>query len=122
MMKWNSNLKMAENMKARLASQEEQINILTREISGLRDGLFGSGTPASSSELEDLRSENEKLKYRLVHLRRGLENELELEAQQGKRDIVKSHDKKPENKQPPKNRAEHEVIQFACLVIYVVCC
>ncbi|XP_046897984.1 threonine--tRNA ligase 1, cytoplasmic [Hypomesus transpacificus] len=106
MMKWN--LKMAENMKARLASQEEQIKILTREISGLRDGLNGGGTLASSSELEDLRSENEKLKYRLVHLRRGLENELELEAQQGKRDIVKSHENKPDNKQPPKNRAEHK--------------
>ena len=105
-------------MKARLASQEEQIKILTREISGLRDGLNGGGTLASSSELEDLRSENEKLKYRLVHLRRGLENELELEAQQGKRDIVKSHENKPDNKQPPKNRAEHKV----CLVINVVCC
>uniref|UniRef100_A0A6Q2XQH1 threonine--tRNA ligase n=1 Tax=Esox lucius TaxID=8010 RepID=A0A6Q2XQH1_ESOLU len=76
---------MAECMAARLAAQEEQIELLTREFSLLRDGL-NSGPEvatflASSTELESLRSENEKLRYRLVHLRRGLQEESELEGQ-----------------------------------------
>uniref|UniRef100_A0A8C7MHC3 threonine--tRNA ligase n=1 Tax=Oncorhynchus kisutch TaxID=8019 RepID=A0A8C7MHC3_ONCKI len=84
-MKANSNLKMAECMAARLTAQEEQIELLTREFSLLRDGLNGgpevASILASSPELESLRSENEKLKFRLVHLRRGLQEELALEGQ-----------------------------------------
>uniref|UniRef100_A0A669BV45 threonine--tRNA ligase n=1 Tax=Oreochromis niloticus TaxID=8128 RepID=A0A669BV45_ORENI len=82
-------LKMAECLAARLAAQEEQILLLTREISTLRDGL-GQGLDAAglavvSPELENLRTENEKLRYRLLHLRRGLQAELELEEARGKR-------------------------------------
>uniref|UniRef100_A0A4W5KH20 threonine--tRNA ligase n=1 Tax=Hucho hucho TaxID=62062 RepID=A0A4W5KH20_9TELE len=67
-------------MAARLTAQEEQIELLTREFSLLRDGLNGgpevASILASSRELESLRSENEKLNFRLVHLRRALQEEL----------------------------------------------
>uniref|UniRef100_A0A8D3DV08 threonine--tRNA ligase n=1 Tax=Scophthalmus maximus TaxID=52904 RepID=A0A8D3DV08_SCOMX len=76
-------LKMAECLAARLAAQEEQIRLLSREISTLRDGLCrgpgACGAAALSPELESLRTDNEKLRYRLLHLRRGLQAELELE-------------------------------------------
>uniref|UniRef100_A0A674AR52 threonine--tRNA ligase n=1 Tax=Salmo trutta TaxID=8032 RepID=A0A674AR52_SALTR len=87
-MKDKSNLKMAECVAARLTAQEEQIEFLTREFSLLRNGLNGGSEVASglasSPELESLQSENEKLKSRLVHHRRGLQEELALEGQ-GKR-------------------------------------
>nr|XP_061796086.1 threonine--tRNA ligase 1, cytoplasmic-like [Nerophis lumbriciformis] len=77
---------MADCLAARLAAQEEQILLLAGEISVLRDGINRDLGPAGdagvSSQLEELKSENEKLKYRLLHLRRGLRAELELE--QGK--------------------------------------
>uniref|UniRef100_A0A8C7G1H0 threonine--tRNA ligase n=1 Tax=Oncorhynchus kisutch TaxID=8019 RepID=A0A8C7G1H0_ONCKI len=101
-MKANRNLKMAECMAARLTAQEEQIELLTREFSLLRDGLNGgpevASILASSPELESLRGENEKLKFRLVHLRRGLHEELALEAQ-GKRGTNKGQEKKTEKEQ-----------------------
>ncbi|XP_029497574.1 threonine--tRNA ligase 2, cytoplasmic-like isoform X2 [Oncorhynchus nerka] len=107
-MKENSNLKMAECMAARLTAQEEQIELLTREFNLLRDGLNGgpevASIIASSPELESLRSENEKLKFRLVHLRRGLQEELALEGQ-GKRVTNKGQEKKTgKEQQQPKNR------------------
>ncbi|GAA6082531.1 threonine--tRNA ligase 1, cytoplasmic isoform X1, partial [Tachysurus ichikawai] len=74
---------MAERVAARLSAQERQIEALSEEISLLRDGLSGgcfSAEIASGSELEDLRSENEKLRYRLVHLQRALQAEIELET------------------------------------------
>ena len=72
-------------MAARLACQENQIQLLTQEIIHLRDGLIGGknvsrAPPVDTPELERLRGENEKLKYRLVHLRRGLQAERQLEA------------------------------------------
>ncbi|XP_061622285.1 threonine--tRNA ligase 1, cytoplasmic, partial [Phyllopteryx taeniolatus] len=74
-------LKMANHLAARLGAQEEQIRLLAGEISILRDGLNRDLGPAGdagvSLQLEELRSENEKLKYRLLHLRRGLGAELE---------------------------------------------
>uniref|UniRef100_A0A673YDW5 threonine--tRNA ligase n=1 Tax=Salmo trutta TaxID=8032 RepID=A0A673YDW5_SALTR len=96
-------------MAARLTAQEEQIELLTREFSLLRDGLNGGSEVASilasSPELESLRSENEKLKFRLVHLRRGLQEELALEGQ-GKRGTNKGQEKtgKKQQQQQPKNR------------------
>ncbi|XP_077448931.1 threonine--tRNA ligase 1, cytoplasmic [Stigmatopora argus] len=74
---------MADCLAARLATQEEQIILLAGEISILREGINRDLGPAGdarvSSQLEELKSENEKLKYRLLHLRRGLRVELELE-------------------------------------------
>jgi len=83
-MKKHLSLKMAQCMAARLARQETHIQLLTKEITSLRDGLIGggytnqlaaAGAPPPSQELELLRGENEKLKYRLLHLRRGLQAE-----------------------------------------------
>ncbi|XP_054625757.1 threonine--tRNA ligase 1, cytoplasmic isoform X2 [Dunckerocampus dactyliophorus] len=80
---------MADCLAARLAAQEEQICLLAGEISSLRDGLSQNLGPAVdadvSPQLESLRSENEKLKYRLLHLRRGLQAELEMELEKGGR-------------------------------------
>lgn len=74
-------LKMAERLAARLTAQEEQIRRLTREISKLRDGLSGDlDVVGVSPLLETLRTDNEKLRYRLVHLRRGLQAERGLRA------------------------------------------
>uniref|UniRef100_A0A8C1YBE9 threonine--tRNA ligase n=1 Tax=Cyprinus carpio TaxID=7962 RepID=A0A8C1YBE9_CYPCA len=69
-------------MAARLSAQEEQIEALSREILRLRDGLTGGfdfSTLASGPNLDALRAENEKLQYRLLHLRRSLREEQELE-------------------------------------------
>ncbi|XP_012669823.2 threonine--tRNA ligase 1, cytoplasmic isoform X2 [Clupea harengus] len=89
---------MAERMAARLAAQEEQIELLSNEIERLRDGICGGQNIhkalASSPELENLRTENEKLKYRLIHLRRGLQEELALEALQGQPPAQKGQDRK----------------------------
>lgn len=115
MVNGHGNLKMAECVAARLAGQEEQIRLLTKEINSLRDGLNGGPNVACalviSPELEDLRTENEKLKYRLVHLRRGLQTELELEAlgkgQQGPH--VKVPEQNTGKRQQPKNRPDNKV-------------
>lgn len=114
----DGHLKMAESLAARLAAQEEQIRLLTREISTLRDGLTrGLDTTAAaivSPELESLRTENEKLRYRLLHLRRGLQAELELEGAQGKTQQGAKCGKAPEislNKEKQtNNRVDHKVI------------
>lgn len=69
---------MAERLAARLAAQEEQIRLLAQEIHRLRDGLVPNRDAAEGSPLLDsLRADNEKLRYRLVHLRRGLQAERE---------------------------------------------
>ena len=73
---------MAAGLAARLTAQEEQIRRLTQEMCELRDGLGGDLDIVGASPLLDtLRSDNEKLKYRLVHLRRGLQAELGLRGQ-----------------------------------------
>uniref|UniRef100_A0AAQ5YNL3 threonine--tRNA ligase n=1 Tax=Amphiprion ocellaris TaxID=80972 RepID=A0AAQ5YNL3_AMPOC len=91
---------MAECLATRLAAQEEQIRLLTREISSLRDGLSRGLNAADvtvvSPELETLRTENEKLRYRLLHLRRGLQAELQLEEAQGGRQQRAKCGKAPE--------------------------
>uniref|UniRef100_A0AAX7SMM6 threonine--tRNA ligase n=1 Tax=Astatotilapia calliptera TaxID=8154 RepID=A0AAX7SMM6_ASTCA len=121
-------LKMAECLAARLAAQEEQILLLTREISTLRDGL-GQGLDAAglavvSPELENLRTENEKLRYRLLHLRRGLQAELELEEARGKRQQGAKCDKAPQKNttkpQQTNNRADNNkvIIQTERLSLY----
>ncbi|XP_037547002.1 threonine--tRNA ligase 1, cytoplasmic [Nematolebias whitei] len=107
---------MAECLAERLAAQEEQIRLLSREISGLRDGLSGNLTAASeaaiSPELESLRAENEKLRYRLLHLRRGLQAELVQEKEaQGRTELPVRAGKPPEKNTTKQrqinNRAEN---------------
>ncbi|XP_029430627.1 threonine--tRNA ligase 2, cytoplasmic-like isoform X2 [Rhinatrema bivittatum] len=64
---------MAAEIASRLAAQEEEIGFLTREIGRLKD----LEVSVSSPELDNLRNENEKLRYRIVHLRRSLRAEEE---------------------------------------------
>lgn len=120
-------LKMAECLAARLTAQEEQILLLTKEISTLRDGLChgldAAGVAVVSRELENLRAENEKLRYRLLHLRRGLQAELELEEAQGKRQQGAKCDKAPakntEKAQQTNSRADNNrvIIQTGAVQI-----
>ena len=108
-------LKMAECLAARLTDQEQQIRLLTKEISTLRDGL-SRGLDAAvvgelSPEVECLRTENEKLRYRLLHLRRGLQAELELEEEaQGKKQQGVKCGKAPEKNSGKEQRTKNEVV------------
>ncbi|XP_050991639.1 threonine--tRNA ligase 1, cytoplasmic isoform X2 [Labeo rohita] len=102
---------MAERMASRLSAQEEQIEALSREIRLLQDGLTGGfdfSTLASGPNLDALRAENEKLQYRLLHLRRSLRAEQELEEN---KQTQKQRTNKPEEKQrtnTQKNQNKHE--------------
>jgi len=119
---------MAECLAARLTAQEEQIRLLTKEISTLRNGLNNgvdaAGDAVVNPELENLRSENEKLRYRLLHLRRGLQAELELEGAQGKTQQGAKCGKGPEknsNKhQQINNRADNGVMGSECYSVNLV--
>ncbi|CAM4610536.1 threonine--tRNA ligase 2, cytoplasmic [Lepidochelys kempii] len=66
----------AEAIALRLARQEEEIRWLTAEIGRLKEQEPGRSPASSSPELHWLRAENEKLRYRLLHLRRSLTAEL----------------------------------------------
>ncbi|XP_054858826.1 threonine--tRNA ligase 2, cytoplasmic [Eublepharis macularius] len=69
-----------DGIASRLARQEREIRCLAAEIGRLKEperwpgglGLLGEASPA----LQALRAENEKLRYRLLHLRRSLQAEL----------------------------------------------
>lgn len=99
---------MAEYLAARLSAQEDQIRFLTKEISNLRDGLSQGLDSIEivdvSPELECLRAENEKLRYRLLHLRRGLQAELQREEAQGKKQPGAKCGKAPEKNA---NKVQH---------------
>lgn len=109
----SGHLKMAESLAAHLAAQEEQIRFLTREISTLRDeltrGLDKTCVATPSPELESLRTENEKLRYRLLHLRRGLQAELELEGAQGKTQQGAKCGRAPEKNHSKEKQANNRV-------------
>lgn len=130
---------MAERVAARLAAQERQIEVLGEEISRLRDAVSGgcfSAELASGSELEDLRGENEKLRYRLVHLQRALRAELELEleletqgqagARTGRESKSNAVHKKHETsaRETPKVNAPQKVgplLAVAVVVVVILC-
>lgn len=109
---------MSHCLVARLSAQEEQIRLLTTEISSLRDGLNGgadrAGVASVSPELENLRAENEKLRYRLLHLRRGLQAELEMEEALGRKQPEAQCGKTPERNtvkpQQTDSRTDNRVI------------
>ena len=113
---------MAACLAERLTAQEEQIRLLNREISTLRDGLCqglaATGVEVVSPELENLRAENEKLRYRLLHLRRGLQAELDLEGAQGRSQQAAKGGPAPakNTRKDPQtnNRAEHKVVSRDC--------
>uniref|UniRef100_A0A8C1UH73 threonine--tRNA ligase n=1 Tax=Cyprinus carpio TaxID=7962 RepID=A0A8C1UH73_CYPCA len=83
-------------MAARLSAQEEQIEALSREILRLQDGLTG-GFLTCDPSLDALRAENEKLRYRALHLRRSLREEQQLqERDQSQRTSSQKSQNKPE--------------------------
>ncbi|KAK9959226.1 hypothetical protein ABG768_011294 [Culter alburnus] len=98
---------MAERMAARLSAQEEQIEALSREIRRLQDGLTGGfdfSTLASGPSLDALRTENQKLKYRLLHLRRSLRTEQELEEQKERTETQKNQNQNQNKTEEPKEK------------------
>ncbi|KAM9062172.1 threonine--tRNA ligase 2, cytoplasmic [Sarcophilus harrisii] len=85
----------ADAVASRLARQEQDIRWLTAEIGRLKEqqqqpepelepgpGPWPGWAGSPSAELERLRGENEKLRYRLQHLRRSLEAELSRQPEQ----------------------------------------
>lgn len=70
----------ADGIAARLSRQELEIRGLAAEIGRLKEPERWPGGLAllheASPELQELRAENEKLRYRLLHLRRSLTAEL----------------------------------------------
>ncbi|XP_067161508.1 threonine--tRNA ligase 2, cytoplasmic isoform X2 [Apteryx mantelli] len=75
----------AEAVSLRLSRQERELRWLAAEIGRLREpeAPRGARSPSPSPELQRLRAENEKLRYRLLHLRRSLAAELARAAQRG---------------------------------------
>uniref|UniRef100_A0A8C5M4N6 threonine--tRNA ligase n=1 Tax=Leptobrachium leishanense TaxID=445787 RepID=A0A8C5M4N6_9ANUR len=67
---------MAAQIADRLAAQEQEIRRLNEEIGELLElGLSGTVSCEASPALEELRAENQKLKYRVGHLQRSLREE-----------------------------------------------
>ncbi|XP_025941873.1 probable threonine--tRNA ligase 2, cytoplasmic isoform X1 [Apteryx rowi] len=77
----------AEAVSLRLSRQERELRWLAAEIGRLREpeAPRGARSPSPSPELQRLRAENEKLRYRLLHLRRSLAAELARAAQRGQK-------------------------------------
>ncbi|XP_041081965.1 threonine--tRNA ligase 1, cytoplasmic-like isoform X1 [Polyodon spathula] len=95
----NRDLKMADSIAARLSVQEKQISLLSQEIGRLlaAAGAEGAALPAccspSSPELDILRIENEKLRYRILHLQRSIQTELAREtAEQDSKEVTKKNE------------------------------
>lgn len=66
----------AEVAEQRLWRQEQELRWLTAEVGRLKEREAPCGAGSCSPELQRLRAENEKLRYRLLHLRRSLAAEL----------------------------------------------
>ncbi|XP_005521510.1 PREDICTED: threonine--tRNA ligase, cytoplasmic [Pseudopodoces humilis] len=66
----------AEAVELRLARQERELRWLVAEVGRLKEPQELRCSGSASPELQRLRAENEKLRYRLLHLRRSLAAEL----------------------------------------------
>ncbi|XP_050759652.1 threonine--tRNA ligase 2, cytoplasmic isoform X2 [Gymnogyps californianus] len=66
----------AEVAALRLSRQEQELRWLTAEVGRLKEQEAPCRPGSCSPELQRLRAENEKLRYRLLHLRRSLAAEL----------------------------------------------
>ncbi|XP_075753846.1 threonine--tRNA ligase 2, cytoplasmic [Pelodiscus sinensis] len=92
---------------SRLARQEEAIRWLTAEIGRLKEPEPERGA-GSSPELHRLRAENEKLRYRLLHLRRSLAAELGRAA--GGQNVSNTGLTGAQNKNKKEKKNENEVV------------
>lgn len=94
---------------SRLARQEEAIRWLTAEIGRLKEPEPEPERGAGSSpELHRLRAENEKLRYRLLHLRRSLAAELGRAA--GGQNVSNTGLTGAQNKNKKEKKNENEVV------------
>uniref|UniRef100_H0Z5V3 threonine--tRNA ligase n=1 Tax=Taeniopygia guttata TaxID=59729 RepID=H0Z5V3_TAEGU len=66
----------AEAAELRLSRQEQELRWLAAEVGRLKEPQELQCSGSASPELQRLRAENEKLRYRLLHLRRSLAAEL----------------------------------------------
>ncbi|KAG1971244.1 threonine--tRNA ligase 1, cytoplasmic isoform X1 [Pimephales promelas] len=94
---------MAERVAERLSAQEAQVEALGGEILRLQELLTGGfDFTTSGPDLDDLITENQKLRYRLVHLRRSLEEEKEKEKKKEEKDEEENKEEKGKGKKKKK--------------------
>ncbi|XP_064312652.1 threonine--tRNA ligase 2, cytoplasmic isoform X4 [Phalacrocorax carbo] len=70
----------AEVAALRLSRQEQELRWLAAEVGRLKEQGASCGSGSCSPDLQRLRAENDKLRYRLLHLRRSLAAELDRAA------------------------------------------
>ncbi|XP_074956273.1 threonine--tRNA ligase 2, cytoplasmic-like isoform X4 [Phalacrocorax aristotelis] len=70
----------AEVAALRLSRQEQELRWLAAEVGRLKEQGASCGPGSCSPDLQRLRAENDKLRYRLLHLRRSLAAELDRAA------------------------------------------
>ncbi|XP_075714030.1 threonine--tRNA ligase 2, cytoplasmic-like isoform X3 [Rhinoderma darwinii] len=93
---------MAAQIADRLTIQEQEIRRLSDEIGRLVDlGTQGTVQENPSPALEQLRAENEKLKYRIAHLQRSLQEEQERGGLQEKPQLDENQARPQEPEKPP---------------------
>ncbi|XP_068954543.1 threonine--tRNA ligase 2, cytoplasmic [Petaurus breviceps papuanus] len=117
----------ADAVASRLARQEQDIRWLTAEIGRLKEQqpphpgrepgpeVWPRWAGSPSPELERLRGENEKLRYRLQHLRRSLEAELGRRPEQpreaaGAQLPSTTNQKDVQNKNKKEKKKENEIV------------
>ncbi|KAL7980342.1 hypothetical protein Chor_014671 [Crotalus horridus] len=83
---------MAAAAAARLARQEREVRGLAAEVVRLKEASAWASPERPGPELRALREENEKLRYRLHHLRRSLA------AEQGRQDLLEAKTEEKEQK------------------------
>ncbi|PIK38346.1 putative arginine--tRNA ligase, cytoplasmic [Apostichopus japonicus] len=59
----------------KMAKQEEEISFLKKEIAKIQDGHVDESSEGTSAELEKLKQQNQKLLYRIKHLKRSIDEE-----------------------------------------------
>ncbi|XP_075714028.1 threonine--tRNA ligase 1, cytoplasmic-like isoform X1 [Rhinoderma darwinii] len=105
---------MAAQIADRLTIQEQEIRRLSDEIGRLVDlGTQGTVQENPSPALEQLRAENEKLKYRIAHLQRSLQEEQERGGLQEKPQLDENQARPQEPEKPPacQDKGEKNVVQ-----------
>lgn len=67
--------KQLHELSDKMAKQEEEIRFLKREIAKIQEGEVGGSEGETSAELEKLKQQNQKLVYRIKHLKKSIDEE-----------------------------------------------
>ncbi|KAM3827903.1 threonine--tRNA ligase 1, cytoplasmic-like [Vipera latastei] len=90
---------------ARLARQEREVRGLAAEVARLKEASDRASPERPGPELRALREENEKLRYRLRHLRRSLA------AEQGRQDLLETKTEETPSKQQKEQKTEPQTAE-----------